>query len=260
MSRSKKIDFLVLVLLIFPVVPLILYFNLKFLPSAFLFMGVPSIFLIIRRTQNLKSVFFGIFFIGIILGFLFDFLATFNNAWYIPDNQLTFPYRVLGFAPVDELLVLILWTGLIMLVYEHFCERKQVEHLQFKKYLYHAIAPSLLAFLVIICMFYLHPSVISFKYSYLILGLITAWPFLYVLYKKPKLLKRILMPAPYFFLVFFVYELIAVYLGQWYFNGEYIGHVQFFSQRFPIEEFILWIMVGSVIVLADYKLFVDTEK
>ena len=62
------------------------------------------------------------------------------------------------------------------------------------------------------------------------------------------------------FLLFLVYELTALKLGQWVFLGEYIGGVEIFNSQFPFEEFFFWIMISSATCLSYYEIFVDDEK
>ncbi len=208
----------------------------------------------------MRVIFSGVFLIGIILGFCFDFLETFNDAWLIPQEQLLIPYRILGIAPVDELICLVLWVLLILLVYEHFFERKRVERIDVRHFMITGIIPASISLLLVVVAFFFAPNIIIFNYAYLVFGLLAFLPAIYCVIKKPKLAWRIVKVAPYFIFLFFTFEITALYLHQWFFIGNYIGYVNFFSFRFPIEEFIFWIFVSSTVVLTDYKLFVDAGE
>ena len=260
MNKAKKLDLLVLIILALVVTPIVLFFHVRFLTSTFLFLGLPSLYLIIRKTQNLRVIFSGVFFIGILLGFGFDFIETFNKAWIIPDNQLAIPYRILGAAPVDEVICLILWSLLMFLVYEHFIERKRVEHVNVKHFLITAIIPALASLVFLLGAFFFAPQIITFTYAYLVFGTLAFLPVVYCLIRKPKLLWHIIRVAPYFIFLFIVFELTSLQLDQWYFIGHYVGYVNIFSYRFPFEEFFFWIFISSTVVLTDYKLFVDTDN
>jgi len=260
MKKAKRVDFLMLILLSLLAVPAVLFFHVRFLTSTILFLGVPCIYLLLRKTQNLKVVFSGVFLIGIILGFGFDFIETFNKAWLIPQEQLIIPYRILGSAPFDELICLILWSLLMLLVYEHFLERKRVESININHFMVTGVIPALAALLFVICAFFFAPNLITFHYAYLIFGLLACLPIIYCLLRKPKLIWRIITVAPYFIFLFLTFEITALYLNQWMFIGQYIGYVNLFSFRFPIEELTFWIFISSTVVLTDYKLFVDAEK
>lgn len=64
----------------------------------------------------------------------------------------------------------------------------------------------------------------------------------------------------FFFMLYLIYELTAVNLGQWYFPGEYVGWVELAGARFPFEELFFWMMLSSSAVLALYEGFVDDKK
>lgn len=259
-NKPKKIDLIVIFLLAIVSSFFVVKFNAKFLVSSFVFLGVPAIYLIIRNTQNLRLIFPGVIFIGIIMGFVFDFLATLNKAWIIPQEQLIFPYRVFGAAPIDELICLILWTLLILLVYEHFFESRRTEILNWKHYLISGIFPSVGVLIIVVLSYFIKPQLIIFPYAYAILGFLSAIPLFYLIIKEPQVFRKVLYALPYFVLLFFLFEITALHLGQWIFPGQYFGHVNFFGYRFPFEEFFIWIIASSSIVLADYKLFVDSDK
>jgi len=260
MSSLKKLDFFVLILLALLGIPTVIFFHANFLASTLVFLGAPSAYLLIRKTQNLKIIYSGVFLIGILLGFGFDFLATFNNSWLIPDSQLTIHYRIFGAAPVDEIICLILWTLLMLLVYEHFFERKRVEKLHIRHFVYAGIVPAFLTIVFILASLHFRPSLITFGYAYLVLGSLATLPLIYFIFHNPKLLGRVIKPAPYFIFLYLTFELTSLYLKQWSFSGQYIGHIQLLSFSFPLEELFFWIIVSSTVVLADYKMLVDTDK
>lgn len=259
MKKSKKLDFIFLIVLALVSIPIVVLGHTRFLTSSIIYLGLPSAYLIVRKTQNLKVIFSGVFLIGLLLGFIFDFLATFNNAWLIPNEQLVIPYRIFGSAPVDEIICLVLWSLLMLLVYEHFFERKRVEKLHIKHFIYAGVLPPVLALIFIIIAFFLKPDLILFSYAYLILGLLATVPLFYFAFQEPKALQRILKAAPYFIFLFLIFEITALYLHQWSFPGQYIGYIQLFTFRFPLEELTFWIVVSSTVVLADYKMFVDEK-
>jgi len=85
-------------------------------------------------------------------------------------------------------------------------------------------------------------------------------PFFYVIFKKPKLLGKLLKAGLFNVFLFLSFELTALHLDQWRFPGEYIGTVQIFGLIFPLEEFVIWIILGTPIILSYYELFVDDGR
>ena len=83
-----------------------------------------------------------------------------------------------------------------------------------------------------------------------------------VIIKRPRLVYKFLPLAGYFFVVNLLHEWSAYIAGQWVFPGEnFIGWVSFVGGlRIPIEEFVLWMMLGAMYLLAYYEYFVDDTK
>jgi hypothetical protein len=187
MTQKKKlfIDLLVVVSLILIAVPIIIGFNVRPLVSTAYFFIIPSIYLLIRRPKNLKRIFGGAFLIGTIFGFIFDFLAIYNNAWTEPIEQLVFKYKMLGIVPIDHMIWFFSWALIIIVFYEHFLEHDTSDDIS-HNYKYGAI-PSIVATVIIIILFFATPDKIKIGYSYLFLGLCTLVPFLYLSIKKPVL-------------------------------------------------------------------------
>src|SRR5438105_895560 len=106
MTQNKKllIDLLVVIALVLIAVPIIIKFNVRPLISSVYFFLLPALYLLIRKPKNLKRIFAGSFLIGVIFGFIFDFLAVYNNSWFESTPQLVFTGRILGVVPIDELI------------------------------------------------------------------------------------------------------------------------------------------------------------
>lgn len=109
-------------------------------------------------------------------------------------------------------------------------------------------------------MFFLNKEKLNFKYSYLTIALPTFLPLAYGIFVRPKLFSKIIKIAPFFFSLFLLYELTALYLGQWYFLGNYIGNIKIAGLSFPFEEFFFWVIISSPTVIVIYEFFVDDEK
>lgn len=120
-----------------------------------------------------------------------------------------------------------------------------------------AIAPGILALVVIVFGHVYDPAFWSFPYAYLVLGLFTLPPFIILLVRRYRLVLKFLKAALYFVPLYLAYELTALPLGQWDFPGQYIGTVTILNTTLPLEEFLVWILLSSTIVLAYYELYVD---
>jgi len=82
-------------------------------------------------------------------------------------------------------------------------------------------------------------------------------PFLFALLRFPDLYNALLIIGVYFAYLSFIYEVTALSLGQWTFPAanQFIGFVHVGGVTFPIEEFLFWIILGSLATLTYYRYF-----
>lgn len=253
----RMIDLLVTCGLILVAIPIIVIFQVRPLISTIYFFVLPSLYLMLRKPKNLIRTLAGSLLIGVVLGFSLDFLANVNHAWDYGQGQLIFG-RILGVVPVDDMIWFFFWAFIIIVFYEHFLERESSDRLS--KHFISAALPALIMAAGIPIIYVLRPTALYLGYAYLVLGILATLPLVVVAIKKPTLAIKFLKIAPFFVFLFLSFELTALYLNQWSFPGQYIGHVQIFSLVIPLEEFFFWIVASSTVVLSDYELAVDDMK
>ncbi len=259
MNKSLRIDFYVLLAIIFISIPIIIYFQVKPLTSALLFFVVPTIYLFLRKKKPIKEVFCGSLLIGGSFGFIFDIFATINNAWYVPSEQLVFKFRIFGFWPVDEVIWFILWALSILVFYEHFYERDRKDKLSRRfKYIF---IPASFTFIIVLLFSYVSRDFLLFPYAYSTsVSLPILMIIIFLIKKRPNLLIKFIKTGAFFFMLYLIHELTAMKLGQWYFPGQYIGWVNLFGLEFPFEELLFWMGLSPAVVLTLYESFVDNDK
>lgn len=255
---NRIVDFLVIAVEIAISVPLIFYFNIKPLYSAGLFFVIPTVYLLLRRKHPLKRIFGGSLLIGLGLGFIFDILSSFNNAWNELPKYLVFNFRIFGFLPVDEPIWFFLFALFIIVFYEHFFEREHKGDIS--GYFKFALIPTLIAFIAVNLFFIFVPSLFAVKYAYFIFASLGLIPVVYMLGKHSQLFPKFLKTAAFFFILCLIYEITALKLGQWYFPGQYVGFVMIGGVVFPFEELFFWMTISTFSVLSMYEGFVDDEK
>ena len=258
MSKKVRIDFYVILGIIFLSLPIIIYFHTRPLTSALFFFLLPTIYLFWRKKKPIKEVVCGALLIGGAFGFIFDVVLSANNAWNEVTSQLVFNYRIFGFWPADEPIWFILWALFIIVFYEHFYEKDRKDKLS-KKYKY-ILTPALIVLFLVLTTAFFNKKLLLFPYTYFILALPTLIPIVYVLEKRPNLIIKFIKTSIFFFMLYLVYELTAVKLGQWYFPGEYIGQVKLLGIQFPFEELFFWMTLSSFAVLSIYEGFVDNNR
>ena len=79
-------------------------------------------------------------------------------------------------------------------------------------------------------------------------------------FKTQKLIKKIALQGGIFFVISLAYELVALQLSQWQFNGtQYIGWIELLGHGFPFEE-LLWLIFAVPAFICVYEYFVDDRK
>ena len=94
-------------------------------------------------------------------------------------------------------------------------------------------------------------------------GGVVLWivPLVLFLYHYPKFLLKYCLEGLYFFFLLLAFEITALKTGQWIFPaGDFIGTVTMFGVTFPIEEFVIWMMIATPPLLSYYEFFADDRK
>ena len=229
-------------------------FNLKFYQSSLLFFFIPGVFLLLRKTKKLKHILIACAG-GLGFGFIFDFFATFNAAWYIPTDQLSIPYRILGIVPLDDLIWFVSWLFFMTTFYEHFLDTSRSKKLS--RHLTFAVVAAITLPLILCLMYIAAPQLLAFKFAYLLVAVFLIPFFIFMLYHKPTLILTYLKLTVFFAPLCLLFEITGLTRHQWVFPGYYIGHVELLGLTMPFEEFFFWILLSSSVVLSYYEFFVE---
>ena len=255
--KSKTRDILILVCINIFAVVVSFAFHTNFLTSTILFLGFPSLYLLYREKRYLKKILLASISFGIFFGFVFDFIAELNKAWDW-NGGLLFG-KILGVVQIDVMVWFFLWIFHIFLFYEHFIDRKKLRSKVSLRQL-EVFGVSVLSVVLLVGVYKFFPSFLYFDKAYLTLCLIVSVPFLIIFFKQPKLVWHTVPMIAYFFFVYITHEISALHLDQWRFPGDYIGLVHMFGVSFPIEEFVFWIILSSLIGSVYYELCFDNDK
>lgn len=231
-------------------------FNAHQIVSQILFLGVPALILAaLEPRAALKALIFGLVFVPLWL-FVEHVMQT-TGQWHAIS---IFPERFLGSIAYDAITWFLLAQLYIVMFWEYFFEsHKRIKVWQRRMT---PLIATLSIFLVITIVLLLWaPKFLQIPYFYLLLTIIVfILPLVMELKAHPNLLPKFLKVSAYFIYAFTVYEVTAIALGQWYYpSTQFIGWVELFGQRFPFEEFVSWILIGSMTCLAWYEHFDDDE-
>ncbi len=225
--------------------------------STLLFLGVPSLLLALWAPQYVpKAILFGVIFLPLWL--FVEYVMHSTGQWYAASP---FQGRFLGAIAYNSPLWFFLVQFYIIMFWEYFLEHER--HIQIWGRRMTRLALSLLCFfLITVAAWKWVPQLLNIPYFYFVL-MVTVFilPVTLELRAHPKLLPKFLKIGSYFAYVFILYELTGIALGHWYFpSTSFIGWIELFGQRFPFEEFISWILIGSVTCVSWYEHFDDDDR
>ncbi|MBI3027739.1 hypothetical protein HYY70_06540 [Candidatus Woesearchaeota archaeon] len=249
-------------LLIVCLIPLIIFiavflFDLKinYFESLLLVFGVPSFYLSVKNRDKIKKVALFSLSLSIPTALIFELVVFGDNGWSVPSSIL--PYRLFGFSPIENYIWMFITIYIIILFYEHFCNKKYSNKISGKfKIMNYLMYSAALANLIL---FFTAPSLIRIPYSYLWLSIIFfAIPTILFISSYPYFIVTFLKTQVFFFYVHMIFELIAMKLNHWVYTGtHFIGWVTILNLKFPLEEFFFVIMLGAFETCTYYEFFTN---
>lgn len=256
MEKRKKLKlFFIFIYFIFAGI-IVSYFKLSYLPSVLIYFGIPSIYITLRKKEIFRKTTLYSLLLVIPCVFIIDYIAIASNAWYEVSTLKIF---LLNILPLDSLIWGFLFGYFVISFYEYFLDRDKNKKKFSKKikYLIYIIAIISVIFGLI---YSLNRELLSVRYFYFIL-IFTMFsiPAIGIIRNYPNLFKKVIYLGAYFTILLFIYELSAIYTGQWFFNGEYLGMVTLFKISFPYEEFLFMLIAPSAFIWV-YEFFADDRK
>jgi hypothetical protein len=166
--------------------------------------------------------------------------------------------RPFGLIPLENMLFAFLNFFWILSFYEYFFDTQQEKLTLNKKFKVLVLLYSLLS-IIVYGLFFFNPEIIQTDYH--IIALIFLVPILVILgFKMPKLIKKTLFPTVFFALIFFVYEIVSLLIGHWWWPGNYLLPISFSGIIFPIDDIIIWYFLSTPALILGYEFFADDNK
>ncbi len=182
-----------------------------------------------------------------------ELAARLTNAW---DVQSVLP-RLLGIAPLENILFAFLNFFWVLCFYEYFVDRDTEAKIS-KRLKIIVLGYCLLA-AAVFAGFFIDKNLISLNYHTLSL-IILLIPGIIIFSFKPHLLKKLWLTTLFFALVFFVYEVVSLLIGSWWWPGNYLLPVNMFGRIFPLDDVIIWYLLSTPVLIGGYEFFVDDGK
>ncbi len=244
-------------LIIWPIVASLISFFVRadIMVSMLLFFGVPAVYLSILKPSCMKMATIFSAIASVPLAIIIDYVMELTGGWFLPYSVFG-DFRLFGYVTVEQIIWLFLYLYLVAMFYEKFLDKSCTHQLYSPKMKYFAAVLFILLGLFLAALL-INPQLLEIHYFYLKIGLLFVLPiFIFYLLKFPDFYLKFFLTGVYFFSLSLIYEITALLLGQWTFPSEhqFIGYIGFGAVRFPLEELIFWITLGSVAVLLYYSL------
>jgi len=256
MQNSKKIEIIGIFLYFTFISYLVVFLELGYLFSAFVFIGPPSFYITVRNKSIFKkTALFSILF-SIPMVVIVNYMGTVNKAWLeLTETSI----KVLEVVPVESFIWGLLMIYFIIAFYEYFFDKDKIktEFSQNIKYLIYFVA-FLISLFGVIWLTNKDLLVVSYFYIYLVIILFIL-PTLVTFLRYPVLIKKIVCQGLFFLLLGVMYEIAALYAGHWEFPGEYVGMLNILEFKIPVEEF-LWLIFWVPAIISIYEITADDKK
>lgn len=258
-SSPKHIDFFLAILFPLFAAALTVLVNAPFIISILLFFFFPALYFMARSPSSVPKILL-MMLCTIPFTVVVDYFAMRDGAWY--DSSI-FSWRIMNGIPIEDFLWTATWFAYILSVYEFFIDRPHSKNDTHISRRWKSLVGSwFLALFLFLPLYFVFGERLHIPYFYLIfttvLGMV---PLVSVIYLRPRILLKLVALGVYFFFVSIIHELSALHTGQWIFPGSnVVGWVVLGPFRFPIEEFISFMMLGSLYVVSYYELFVDDRR
>lgn len=214
-----------------------------------LILGVPLMYLLSRSPElrlRLRPSFI-LRYIAFVVIF-FDYLCVRYGGWGGPSSVPSLP----GNVTVEQVCWTALFIPLVLAVNETAFTRPSAA--RSRRYPRTVLQLVLLAGLLIALVPTFHPLVVGDVY--LKIGLFL-YPLVFILALSiDRSIWRESVQVALLFGVFnLAFELLALHLGYWTFHGSYIGMVDVFGYRFPLEELTFLVVLCAPAVVVAYSLY-----
>lgn len=250
-NKYKKI----LCLFLYILISIFLVYLIKpnYFVSILIVLGPPSLINFIW----LKKSRFKILCFSLIATILFaiplELMCRLKDAW---DVTSIFP-RLFYYIPIENILFAFFNIFWVLSFYEYFIDRDSNKKISknFKFLILLFVFFSILVF----SLFFYNKNLVGLDY-YLMAIPVLIIPALIIFFKYPKLLKKTILTTIFFALIFFVYEIVSMKLGHWWWPGDYLYDFNIFGMRFPIDDVLIWYLLSTPVLIGGYEFFVDDHN
>jgi hypothetical protein len=253
LTRDKKLKILSLFLYIIVSCVFVYFVRPNYLLSIIIVLVPPSVTNFIWLKKSRKKVLVFSLSATFLFAFAVELSSRLSNSW---DVQSVLP-RIFGILPLENILFAFLNFFWVLSFYEYFIDKDLTKKVSRKfKYLIGIFG---IFSLTIFSLYFYNPNIISMNY-YVVAIITLIVPSLIIFSLNPRLLKKTFVPVVFFAVVFFIYEVVSLLIGSWWWPGEYLFPIKIFGEIFPLDDVIIWYFISTISLIGGYEFFVDDFK
>jgi hypothetical protein len=253
MSKNKKIKIALLMLYVLLACLFVFYFQPVYILSIIIVLIPPSItnFLWLKKSRSKVLIF------SLVATLLFappiELMARIKDVW---DVVSVFP-RPFGLIPLENMLFAFLNFFWALSFYEYFTDKDLPSKIN-KKFKY-LVALFVVFSVIVFSLYFYNNNLVGLNYFALaFVSLII--PSAIIFSKKPYLIRKTFLTTIFFAVVFFVYELISLKVGSWFWPGDYLFPIMIWGELFPLDDVIIWYFLSTPALIGGYEFFADDFK
>ena len=177
------------------------------------------------------------------------YFAEVYGGWFVPTEL-----PKVGYLTVQEILFSLLWPLTILIIYHNFFYPNEKSKMKMSKLSVVTAAFIMLSIIILHFVGFLE----SFRLYYIVFALIFSIPIIILatlknVYRIRDIKRSILYVGIIFFVMSLFWEVMALNIDWWRFEGTYLMKVDVLNVGIPIEELIFWIVFGAPLVILFYE-------
>ncbi len=253
MSRNKKIKIASLMLYVLLACSFVFYFKPVYILSIAVVLVPPSIvnFLWLKNSRSKVLIF------SLAATLLFappiELMARIKDVW---DVVSIFP-RPFGLIPLENMLFAFLNFFWALSFYEYFTDKDLPTKIN-KKFKY-LLGLFVVFSILVFSLYFYNNELVGLNYFTIALIYLII-PSVIIFSKNSRLIKKTILTTIFFAIVFFVYELVSLKVGSWFWPGEYLFPIVIWGEIFPLDDVIIWYFLSTPALIAGYEFFADDFK
>lgn len=253
MTQNKLNKLLSLISYLILALAFVLITKPLYIISIIIVLLVPSIINFLWLKNSRWPVFLFSFLSALLFAPPVELMARLVNVW---DVQSIF-YRPFGLIPIENMLFAFLNFFWGLSFYKYFIDNDSFITIS-KKFKY-LIGLYLIFSTSVYSLYFYNQNLVGANYFTIAL-IILIIPGAILFLNNKKLLRKTLTTTLFFAILFFIYEIISLAIGSWFWPGEYLLSLNIFGQRMPLDDIIIWYFMSTPVLIYGYKYFIDDNK